>query len=72
MMSMNPRLVWENICILTGGETAHHKTNLSMTMHLESGELASNAKEKNVSVQDAFYKSAKQLQTCQLLCAWSH
>ena len=49
MMSMNPRLVWENICILTGGETAHHKTNHNMSMCLESGELASKAKE-NMSV----------------------
>ena len=48
-MSMNPRLAWENIRILTGGETAHHKTNLNMSMRLASGELASNAKE-NMSV----------------------
>ncbi len=46
---MNPRLAWENISILTGGETAHHKTILNMSMRLESGELASNAKE-NMSV----------------------
>jgi hypothetical protein len=44
-MSMNPRLAWENIRIVTRGETAHHKTNLNMSMHLASGELASNAKE---------------------------
>ena len=48
-MSMNPRLAWENIRILTGGETAHHKTNLNMSMRLTSGEFASNAKE-NMSV----------------------
>ena len=48
-MSINPRLAWENIRILTGGETAHHKTNLNMSMRLASGELASNAKE-NMSV----------------------
>jgi hypothetical protein len=48
-MSMNPRLAWENILILTGGETAHHKTNLNMSMHLASGEFASNTKE-NMSV----------------------
>ena len=46
---MNPRLAWENICLLTGGETAHHKTNINMAMKLESGELASNAKE-NMSI----------------------
>jgi hypothetical protein len=48
-MSMDPHLTWENIRILTGGKKAHHKTNLNMSMHLESGELASNAKE-NMSV----------------------
>jgi hypothetical protein len=48
-MNMDPRLMWENIRILTGGETAHHKTNLNMSMHLENRELASNAKE-NMSV----------------------
>ena len=48
-MRMNPRLAWENICLLTGRETAHHKTNINMAMKLESGELASNAKE-NMSI----------------------
>jgi hypothetical protein len=48
-MRMDPRLAWENIRILTGGETAHHKTNLNMSMHLATGKLASNAKE-NMSV----------------------
>jgi hypothetical protein len=44
-MSIDPQLAWENIHILTGGETAHHKTNLNMSMHLENSELASNTKE---------------------------
>jgi hypothetical protein len=48
-MRMNLRLAWENICLLTGGETAHHKTNINMAMKLESGKLASNAKE-NMSI----------------------
>ena len=48
-MNMNPRLAWENIRILAGGKTAHHKTNRNMSMHLENGNLASNAKE-NISV----------------------
>jgi hypothetical protein len=51
---MDPRLAWENIHILTGGETAHHKTNLNMSMHLATGELASNAKE-NMSVFGAHF-----------------
>jgi hypothetical protein len=46
---MNPRLAWENIHILTGGETAHHKTTINMAMKMEDGTLASNAKE-NMSV----------------------
>jgi hypothetical protein len=53
-MRMDPRLVWENIRILTGDETAHHKTNLNMSMHLATGELASNAKE-NISVFGAHF-----------------
>jgi hypothetical protein len=50
-MRMNPRLAWKNIRILTGGETTHHETNLNMSMRLENGKLASNAKE-NLSVFD--------------------
>jgi hypothetical protein len=46
---MDPCLAWENTCILTRGEMAHHTTNHNMSMRLESGELASNAKE-NMSV----------------------
>jgi hypothetical protein len=46
---MNPCLAWENIRLLTGGETAHHRTNINMAMKLKNGDLASNAKE-NMSV----------------------
>jgi hypothetical protein len=46
---MNPHLAWENICILTSGETAHHKTTIHMAMKMEEGTLVSNAKE-NMSV----------------------
>jgi hypothetical protein len=53
-MKMDPRLAWENIPILTGGKMAHHKTNLNMSMHLENGKLASNAKE-NMSVFGAHF-----------------
>ncbi len=53
-ISMNPCLAWENIQILTGGETAHHKTNLNMSMRLANGELALNAKE-NMSVFGAHF-----------------
>ncbi len=48
-MNMDPWLAWENIHILTGGKTAHHTTNLNMSMRLENSELASNAR-KNMSV----------------------
>ncbi len=51
---MNPQLAWENIHILTGGKTAHHKTNLNMSMRLENGELASNVRE-NMSVFGAHF-----------------
>jgi hypothetical protein len=42
---MNPRLAWENIRILTGGETAHHKMTINMAMKMTNGTLATNAKE---------------------------
>jgi hypothetical protein len=48
-MQMKPCLAWENICILTGRETAHHETTINMEMRMEGGTLASNAKE-NMSV----------------------
>jgi hypothetical protein len=48
-MRFNPRLAWENINLLAGGETAHHKTNINMAMKLDNGDLATNAKE-NMSV----------------------
>ena len=53
-MNKNPRFAWENIRTLTGGKTAHHKTNINMSMHLENGKLASNAKE-NMSVFGAHF-----------------
>ncbi len=46
---MNLRLAWENIRILTGGETAHHMTTINMAIKMEDGTLVSNAKE-NMSV----------------------
>ncbi len=52
---MDPHLAWENIRILTSGETAHHKTNLNMSMQLESGDLVSIAKE-NMSVFGAHFQ----------------
>ncbi len=55
-MSMDPQLAWENIRILTGGKKAHHKTNLNMPMHLESGELAFNAKENKTVFGPNFTK----------------
>jgi hypothetical protein len=48
-MRFNLRLAWENIRLLGGGETAHHKTNINMAMKLKTGDLASTAKE-NMSV----------------------
>ena len=44
-MGINPQLAWENIRLLTGGETTHHKTNINMAMKLDTSKLASNAKE---------------------------
>ncbi len=48
-MRMNLRLVWENMRLLTGRETAHHKTTINMAIKLENGNLASYAKE-NMSI----------------------
>ena len=53
-MNIDLRLAWENIRILTGGKTAHHTTNINMSMRLENGELASNTKE-NMSVFGAHF-----------------
>ena len=36
-MGINPRLAWKNIRLLTGGKTAHHKTNINIAMKLENG-----------------------------------
>jgi hypothetical protein len=44
-MRVNPRLAWEYICILTGGETAHHKKSINKAMQLPNGTLASNSSE---------------------------
>ena len=55
-MGINSRLAWENISLLTDGETAHHKTNINMAMKLENGELASNAKENITTFSVHFYK----------------
>ncbi len=48
-MRIDPHRAWENIRLLTDGETAHHKTNINMVMKLKNRDLASNAKE-NMSV----------------------
>ena len=53
-MNMDPRTAWERIRILTGGETAHHTSTITMAMRLENGDLASNAKE-NMSVFGAHF-----------------
>ena len=53
-MNMDPRLAWENIRTLTGGETAHHTSNINMAMRLKNGDLASNARE-NMSVFGAHF-----------------
>jgi exonuclease III len=33
-MNMDPRVAWEHICLLTGGETAHHTLTINMAMRL--------------------------------------
>ncbi len=40
-MRFNPHLAWDNITLLAGGKTAHHKTNINMAMKLDNGDLAS-------------------------------
>ena len=44
-MSMNPKLAWEYIRILTGGEEAHHRKSKNMAMKMEDGSLAKNSKD---------------------------
>jgi hypothetical protein len=48
-MAMNPRLVWERICVLTGSSNAHHKNSVPMAMKMPDGNVATNGKE-NMSV----------------------
>ncbi len=54
-MQVNPRLAWEYICILTDGETAHHKKSINMAMQLPHGTLASNGSE-NMAVLGPHFK----------------
>ena len=44
-MNMNPKVAWEYIRILTGGETAHHKKTQNMAMRMENGKLAKDHKD---------------------------
>ena len=45
-MSMNPKLAWEYIRILTGGESAHHHLTTTMAMKTEDGKLSVTDKER--------------------------
>jgi hypothetical protein len=47
---VNPRLAWENIRILTGGRSAHHKKSVNMAMRLPDGSLASKGSNNNMAV----------------------
>jgi hypothetical protein len=44
-MSMNPRIAWEHICLLTGGTIVHHKKKVTMAMMMADRKLATNGKE---------------------------
>ena len=48
-MSMNARLAWEYIKILTKGESAHHRKTKNMAMKCSNGDLATN-NEENMEV----------------------
>ena len=48
-ISMDPRLAWAHICLLTKGEATHHKKKTTMAMRLPDSSRASNAYE-NMSV----------------------
>jgi hypothetical protein len=41
-MAFNPRLAWESIKILNGGDTAHHIEKKVMALKLPNGKLAEN------------------------------
>ncbi|KAL7525760.1 hypothetical protein ACHAXR_003162, partial [Thalassiosira sp. AJA248-18] len=55
-MSMNPRLAWEYIKILTGGESAHHRKTKNMAMKRSNGNLATNDDENMEVMQPHFQK----------------
>ena len=44
-MSMNPKLAWEYIRILTGGESTHHRLTTTMAMKMENGKMSVTDKE---------------------------
>jgi hypothetical protein len=48
-MKTDPRQAWENVTILKGGDTTHHKPTINMAMQKPDGSIATNAKE-NLSV----------------------
>ena len=48
-MKADPRTAWENVKILKGGDTTHHKPTINMAMRKPDGSIATNAKE-NLSV----------------------
>jgi hypothetical protein len=54
-MQVNPWLMREYICIVTGGKTAHHKKSVNMTMQLPDGTLVSNSC-KNMAVFGPHFK----------------
>jgi hypothetical protein len=48
-MQIEPCLVWEHICLLTKGKSAHHQQHTAMAMRIPDGSRATNASE-NISV----------------------
>ena len=55
-MSMNPKLAWEYIRILTGGEEAHHRKSKNMAMKMEDGTKAGNDAENMEVMYPHFQK----------------
>ena len=55
ILGINPHLAWKNIWLLTGSETAHHKTNTNMAKRIDNGDLAFNAKD-NMSIFNMHFR----------------
>ena len=54
-MAFSPRLAWQSVYILAGGDSAHHKNIKNMLLRKADGELAKND-DKNAEILEPHFK----------------